>query len=239
MIPTLTFAVTNQTTNQTILDTYNRLQHAQSLSLTLSSTDAVAASSIYQSICTSTNRDVPTELRSIACDLQYNVPHTPSAPTVISSVASALLSSQIESEIDILRTLDQEWVALKIQQTLETDSAKVWLELDGSIADSSSYTAVEIQETFELRTAYSKLIHGLNNNITSAVSEISVALKSATKDLEQRKSVLEADAKKEMTINAVGEMAHSLLFAVNIASGVAMSGWSHPSGRAQTLCVLR
>ena len=229
MIPTLTFAVTNQTTNQTILDTYNRLQHAQSLSLTLSSTDAVAASSIYQSICTSTNRDVPTELRSIACDLQYNVPHTPSAPTVISSVASALLSSQIESEIDILRTLDQEWVALKIQQTLETDSAKVWLELDGSIADSSSYTAVEIQETFELRTAYSKLIHGLNNNITSALSEISVALKSATKDLEHRKSVLEADAKKEMTINAVGEMAHSLLFAVNIASGVAMSGWSSES----------
>ena len=221
----ITFVLaTTPTQMQQRTETFAHLSHAQRLTITLSSTDHLAATNIYSNVCH--NSTTPSDLRAIACNLQYAVPTSPPTTTVVGGAAAAELSSEIELEIEQIRQLDLELISLSLRETLSSDSAQIWLQLDKSISDTSSYNAVEIKETLDLRTSYGNIVLGLNQNITTALSGVKATLIEARADLNARITQLHKDASKQRTVGHLAEFAHGLLFVANMATGIANSGWS-------------
>ena len=202
------------------------LSTAQRLRLTLDVNDTTASVQLYRSICQ--DNSTPADLRALACDLQYDVPATSStvSSTVVGPSALAQLSSRVEIEIEQIRRLDIELATLSLRETLQSDSAKMWLQLDGSIADSASYTAEEVKETLDLRTSYRNIVSGLNSNISTSLDGVRHSLSEAHGSLNSRIAQLQKDSARQSIVGHIAEFAHGVLFVANLATGIACSGWS-------------
>ena len=220
----LLFAPAASATDATTF-TFSRLRLAQDLALTLDVTDGTTSRAIYTAVCT--NASAPVDLRTVACDLQLaGAPSIDAGvpPSVVGPAAAAMLATKVELQVEQIRVLDAEASALALQKEMESDAAKMWLQLDKSVDDAATYTATEVSETVDLRQAYGNLMTGLNSNISSAFGKVKGLVSAAKEDIEKRKEQLEADAKKQKTIDEWAAFAHEVIFVAKTVSGFAMGG---------------
>ena len=135
-----------------------------------------------------------------------------------------MLATKVELQVEQIRVLDAEAAALALQKEMESDAAKMWLQLDKSVDDASTYTATEVAETIDLRRAYGSLMTGLNSNISAAFGKVKGLVTAAKEDVEKRKEQLEADAKKQKTIDGWTAFAHEVIFLAKTVTGFSMGG---------------